>query len=60
VFGFGIGINVISYAHRLLAQANTEIQITNTLFLQSPPPVGFGFDPTTVSGIYATPVVSQI
>ncbi|KAJ3572242.1 hypothetical protein NP233_g3222 [Leucocoprinus birnbaumii] len=33
------------------------INVTNTLFLQSPPPVGFGFDPTTVSAIYATPVV---
>ncbi|TFK39737.1 MFS general substrate transporter [Crucibulum laeve] len=34
------------------------INVTNTIFLQSPPPVGFGLDPTIVSGIYATPVIA--
>ncbi|KAE9397963.1 MFS general substrate transporter [Gymnopus androsaceus JB14] len=34
------------------------ITITNTIFLQSPPPFGFGFSQTTVAAIYATPVVS--
>lgn len=33
------------------------INATNTVFLQSPRPLGFGLDPTTVSWIYATPVV---
>ncbi|KAK7451041.1 hypothetical protein VKT23_012716 [Stygiomarasmius scandens] len=36
------------------------INITNTIFLQSEPPLGFGFDPITVSGIYATPVVGVL
>ncbi|KXN86661.1 hypothetical protein AN958_09839 [Leucoagaricus sp. SymC.cos] len=36
------------------------INVTNTLFFQSQPPVGFGFDPTTVSGIYATPVIAVV
>ncbi|KAF9448590.1 MFS general substrate transporter [Macrolepiota fuliginosa MF-IS2] len=36
------------------------INVTNTLFLQSHPPIGFGFNPTTVSGIYATPVIAVI
>ncbi|KAF9485039.1 MFS general substrate transporter [Pholiota conissans] len=34
------------------------INITNTVFLESPPPFGFGFTPTVVSGIYGTPVVA--
>ncbi|KAF5364830.1 hypothetical protein D9758_009320 [Tetrapyrgos nigripes] len=36
------------------------INITNTIFLQSPPPLGFGFNLTIVSGIYATPVVAVL
>ncbi|KAF8877198.1 major facilitator superfamily domain-containing protein [Infundibulicybe gibba] len=35
-------------------------QITNTIFLQSPPPLGFGLSAFTVSGIYATPVVAVV
>ncbi|KAF5312000.1 hypothetical protein D9619_002495 [Psilocybe cf. subviscida] len=34
------------------------INVTNTVFLRSPRPFGFGLDSTTVSWIYATPVVS--
>ncbi|KAK1227643.1 hypothetical protein PQX77_009345 [Marasmius sp. AFHP31] len=34
------------------------INITNTVFFQSPPPFGFGFDSFTVGGIYATPVAA--
>uniref|UniRef100_A0A0W0G3C6 Putative MFS general substrate transporter n=1 Tax=Moniliophthora roreri TaxID=221103 RepID=A0A0W0G3C6_MONRR len=34
------------------------INITNTIFFQSEPPFGFGFDKFTVGGIYATPVVA--
>ncbi|XP_006463839.1 hypothetical protein AGABI2DRAFT_120636 [Agaricus bisporus var. bisporus H97] len=36
------------------------INVTNTLFLHSPPPVGLGLDPITVSGIYATPVIAVL
>ncbi|KAF8799750.1 MFS general substrate transporter [Phlegmacium glaucopus] len=36
------------------------INVTNTIFLQRPPPFGFGLGPTIVSGIYATPVVAVI
>ncbi|THU91413.1 MFS general substrate transporter [Dendrothele bispora CBS 962.96] len=36
------------------------INITNTIFLQSPPPLGLGFDPTIASAIYATPVVGVL
>jgi len=34
------------------------ITVTNTLFLQMPPPFGFGLSPTIVSGVYAGPVVA--
>ncbi|KAF9072424.1 major facilitator superfamily domain-containing protein [Rhodocollybia butyracea] len=34
------------------------VNITNTIFLQSPPPLGFGLDQITVAGIYATPIVA--
>ncbi|KAF9254967.1 MFS general substrate transporter, partial [Marasmius fiardii PR-910] len=34
------------------------VNITNTIFFQSPPPFGFGFEPFTVAGIYATPVIA--
>ena len=34
--------------------------MTNTVFLQSSPPFGFGFGPIIVSGIYATPVVCDV
>ena len=36
------------------------MQVTNTVFLQSSPPFGFGFGPIVVSGIYATPVVRNV
>ncbi|KIK57101.1 hypothetical protein GYMLUDRAFT_773892 [Collybiopsis luxurians FD-317 M1] len=36
------------------------INITNTIFLQNPPPLGFGLDQITVAGIYATPVISVL
>ncbi|KDR72644.1 hypothetical protein GALMADRAFT_252806 [Galerina marginata CBS 339.88] len=36
------------------------INVTNTIFLQSKPPLGFGLDQNTVSGIYATPVIAVI
>ncbi|KAL0568437.1 hypothetical protein V5O48_013549, partial [Marasmius crinis-equi] len=35
---------------------NIGLNVTNTIFFQSPPPFGFGFKPHTVAGIYATPV----
>ncbi|KAH9477694.1 putative MFS-type transporter [Psilocybe cubensis] len=34
------------------------INVTITVFFQTPPPFGFGFSQTTVSAIYATPVVA--
>ncbi|PPQ96419.1 hypothetical protein CVT26_005098 [Gymnopilus dilepis] len=49
VFGFGIGIN---------GTFIDSVKVTNTVLLQSQPPLGFGLDPISVSGVYATPVVA--
>ncbi|KAI3616836.1 mfs transporter [Moniliophthora roreri] len=62
-FGFAIGINVSAYllAWQIYDTRFTKTrmcQITNTIFFQSEPPFGFGFDKFTVGGIYATPVVA--
>jgi hypothetical protein len=35
------------------------INVTNAVFLGTPPPVGFGFSQTVVAGMYATPLVSR-
>ncbi|PPQ93752.1 hypothetical protein CVT25_008132 [Psilocybe cyanescens] len=65
VFGFSIGINVHNQSSAY--EINEEylltmpaIQVTITVFLQNPPPFGFGFSQTTVSAIYATPVVAVV
>lgn len=34
------------------------INVTNAVFLGSPPPVGFGYSPYAVAGSYGTPIVS--
>jgi len=35
------------------------VGVTNSVILGSPPPFGFGLSPDTVSGLYATPLVSH-
>lgn len=34
------------------------INVTNAVFLGSPPPIGFGYSAYAISGSYATPIVS--
>lgn len=36
------------------------INVTNVVFMGSPPPVGFGFSPFAVAGAYATPILAVI
>ncbi|KAJ7763453.1 MFS general substrate transporter [Mycena metata] len=36
------------------------ITITNAIFLGTAPPVGFGFSQTSISGMYATPIVATL
>ncbi|KIM42243.1 hypothetical protein M413DRAFT_444680 [Hebeloma cylindrosporum] len=36
------------------------INVTNAVFLGSPPPFGFGFTPFAIAGGYATPIVSVL
>ncbi|EKM56914.1 uncharacterized protein PHACADRAFT_92693, partial [Phanerochaete carnosa HHB-10118-sp] len=48
VFGFSFGMNVGS------------IPTTNAVFLGSPPPVGYGFEPFAIAGSYATPIVAVL
>ncbi|KAJ7753587.1 MFS general substrate transporter [Mycena maculata] len=36
------------------------ITITNAIFLGTDPPLGFGFDQTTIAAMYATPIVAVI
>lgn len=61
VFGFSIGINVCrllslcrpTYTHLLR-------QVTNAVFVQLPPPLGYGFSQFATAGIYGTPIVSFV
>ncbi|KAJ7201675.1 major facilitator superfamily domain-containing protein [Mycena pura] len=59
LFGFGIGINVGVLLH-LQTFDNIFIQVTNAVFLGSPPPVGFAWSPFAIAGGYGTPIVSVI
>ncbi|KAJ8701500.1 hypothetical protein PTI98_000268 [Pleurotus ostreatus] len=36
------------------------INVTNAVFLGSPPPVGFGFSPFGIAGAYGTPIVAVL
>ena len=36
------------------------INVTNAVFLGSPPPFGFGWAPFSIAGGYATPIVSLL
>ncbi|KAJ7127881.1 MFS general substrate transporter [Mycena epipterygia] len=36
------------------------ITITNAIFLGTAPPIGFGFNQTTIAGTYATPIVATL
>ncbi|EIN09141.1 MFS general substrate transporter [Punctularia strigosozonata HHB-11173 SS5] len=36
------------------------INVTNAVFLGTPPPVGFGFSQTVIAGLYATPLVAVL
>ncbi|KAJ7182486.1 major facilitator superfamily domain-containing protein [Mycena crocata] len=36
------------------------INVTNAVFLGTPPPFGFGFSPFVIAGLYATPIVAVV
>ncbi|CAK5272838.1 unnamed protein product [Mycena citricolor] len=55
LFGFGIGINPGAYSTLVLTK-----QVTNAVFLGSPPPVGFGWSQYAIAGGYGTPIVSVV
>lgn len=61
VFGFSIGINV---RHLLTFCMPTDThllrQVTNAVFVQLPPPLGYGFSQFATAGIYGTPIVRLI
>lgn len=49
--------NKLSIPQALFFGFTIGIGVTQTVFLGSPPPFGFGLRPDIVSGLYATPLV---
>ena len=36
------------------------LQVTNAVFVQLPPPLGYGFTQFATAGVYGTPIVSEL
>ncbi|KAL0958247.1 hypothetical protein HGRIS_000401 [Hohenbuehelia grisea] len=50
----------ILFFEALLFGFSIGINVTNAVFLGSPPPVGFGFSQFAIAGAYGTPIVSVL
>ncbi|KAG1738139.1 major facilitator superfamily domain-containing protein [Suillus paluster] len=51
---------LVAFFEALVFGFSVGINVTNVVFLGSPPPVGFGFSEFAVAGAYATPILAVI
>jgi hypothetical protein len=54
---FVFHFNTLMVRQAMLFGFSIGINVTQAVFLGSPPPVGFGLTPFAVSGLYGTPIV---
>ena len=57
MFGFDIGVNVRAPQLFIAKHSRFLPQVTNSIFIATPAPLGFGFSQDAIAALYATPLV---